>query len=116
MYDKIYYPYPSTDKRFKYFIITDTGKKIRFGQYGAEDYTSYYKKEGKEIADERKRLYIIRHKKREEKKWNNPNNSSYWALKFLWSYPTKKEAYEKIKKDLLKLRNITQEQYNEYII
>jgi hypothetical protein len=29
-YDKIYFPYPSTDKK-KFFIITSRGKKIKFG-------------------------------------------------------------------------------------
>jgi hypothetical protein len=108
MYDKIYYPYPSTDKKHKFIIITDTGKKIRFGAKEYEDFTIHK-------DEERKQRYIKRHEKRESKYWNNPNTASYWAIKFLWSYPTKKEAYEKIKKDLLKLEYITKEQYNQYV-
>jgi len=28
MYDKQYYPYPSTDKVHKYLIVTSTGRKV----------------------------------------------------------------------------------------
>jgi hypothetical protein len=103
MYDKIYYPYPATNKRHKFFIITDTGRKISFGQYGAEDYTTHYKKEGKEIADERKRLYIIRHKKREEKNWNKSgiNFPSFWSYFLLWNKPTLEASYRDIQKNFL---------------
>ena len=30
-YDKTYFPYPSTDTIKKFFIITNQGKKVRFG-------------------------------------------------------------------------------------
>ena len=33
-YDKIYYPYPATDRIHKYFIITSQGKKVSFGAKG----------------------------------------------------------------------------------
>jgi hypothetical protein len=103
MYDKTYYPYPATDKKHKYFIITNTGKKLKFGAAGYNDYTTYYKTYGQEIADQRKLLYIKRHSNSNEN-WNDPNTKAYWSFKFLWSYPTKEEAYEKkIKKDLIKL-------------
>ena len=113
MYDKIYYPYPATYKKNKYFIITSQGKKLNFGQAGAEDFPSYYKKEGKEFANERRLLYIERHQDKEN--WNDPNTKGYWAYRLLWSYSTKEEAYKKIKKDLLKKGVITKEQYNEYV-
>lgn len=32
--------------------------------------------------------------------WNDPNTASYWAKRYLWSYSSKSEAYENIKKDL----------------
>ena len=35
-------------------------------------------------------------------RWHDPGAASYWALKYLWSYPTKEEAYNHIKKDLKK--------------
>jgi hypothetical protein len=105
MYDKIYYPYPATYKKNKYFIITSQGKKINFGQAGASDYTIHK-------DDQRKLAYIKRHS---NENWNDPNTAGYWAYRFLWSYPTKEEAYEKIKKDLLKKGLISKEQYNEYV-
>ena len=29
--NKIYYPYPANDGKHKYYIITESGKKIKFG-------------------------------------------------------------------------------------
>ena len=58
MYDKIYYPYPSTDSRYKYLIITAQGKKVRFGAKGYEDFTIHK-------DEERKQRYIKRHQARE---------------------------------------------------
>ena len=37
-YDKMYFPYPSTDKIKKFFIITNQGKKIRFGAKSYEHF------------------------------------------------------------------------------
>lgn len=103
MYNKIYYPYPATDTTHKYFIITNTGKKLKFGAYGYNDYTTYYKTYDKEIADQHKLRYIKRHSNSNEN-WNDPNTKGYWSRWLLWEYPTKEEAYEKkIKKDLIKL-------------
>ncbi len=92
--ERIYYPYPANDGRHKFYIISKSGKKIKFGQEGASDYTIH-----KDEA--RKQRYINRHKN-ESKFWDDPDTASYWALKYLWSYPTKKEAYISIKKDLKK--------------
>lgn len=95
MYDKIYYPYPSTDNKHKYLIITDTGKKIRFGDIKYEDFTQHK-------DEERKKAYINRHKKREDWTKSGINTKGWWSKKFLWSYPTKEEAYKKIKEKLLR--------------
>ena len=108
MYDKIYYPYPSTDTTTKYFIITDTGRKVKFGRKGYEDFTIHK-------DEERKMRYINRHQKRENWTKSGINTAGFWSFKLLWSYPSKEEAYEKIKKDLLKWGIITKEQYNHYV-
>jgi hypothetical protein len=50
------------------------------GQLGAMDYASYLKYYGKKIADERRRLYRIRHKKDIVKK----GSLGYYAYKILW--------------------------------
>ena len=92
---KQYYPYPANDGKHKYYIITKSGHKVLFGAAGYSDYT-------KHRDEARKQRYIDRHKKNEAKFWNDPDTASYWALKYLWSYPTKEEAYTNIKKDLKK--------------
>jgi hypothetical protein len=94
----IYYPYPANNGKNKYYIITREGKKVFFGAYGMNDYTTYYKNEGKEYANERRRLYIGRHKNED---WTNPNKPAYWSRWLLWEKPTIKEAYAKIKNDFL---------------
>ncbi len=88
---KKYYPYKSDKDGKKFYIITNDNKKVYFGAAGYEDFTTH-----KDEA--RKQRYITRHKKNED--WDDPNKASYWALKYLWTYPTKKEAFENIKKDL----------------
>lgn len=111
-----YKPYPSDKPDKKYFIITDDNKKVYFGQSGYNDYTIYYKKYGKEIAEQKKKQYIARHSKMGEN-WGKSgiNTPGFWSVKFLWSYPTKQEAYKKIKDDLLKWGVISKEQYNQYV-
>lgn len=96
VYDLMYYPYPATNQRHKYFIITDIGKKVFFGQYGAEDFTIHK-------DEERKQRYINRHKKREEKYWNKSgiNQASFWSRFLLWNKPTLQASYEDIKKRFL---------------
>ena len=61
--EKIYYPYPAKDGIHKYYIITKSGEKVYFGQYGASDFTLH-----KDEA--RKNRYILRHEKNESKFWN----------------------------------------------
>jgi hypothetical protein len=91
-----YYPYPSFNGRHKFFIITDMGKKIFFGQYGAEDFTTHK-------DEERKERYINRHKKREEKNWNKSgiNTASFWSRFLLWNKPTLEASYKDIQKRFL---------------
>ena len=94
--EKIYYPYPAKDNIHKYYIITKSGKKVYFGQYGASDFTIH-----KDEA--RKKRYIERHEKNESKFWNKSGigTASFWSRFYLWSYPTKKEAYNYIKSHFL---------------
>jgi len=58
----------------KGFFITSIGAK------GYWDYAYYLKYFGKQMADERKRLYKIRHKKDLNKK----GTPGYYAYKLLW--------------------------------
>jgi hypothetical protein len=43
-----YYPYKSDKKDKKYFIITQSGKRVYFGATGYDDYTTH--------GDEKRRL------------------------------------------------------------
>jgi len=92
----LYYPYISDKPEKKYYIITNEGKKIYFGQAGASDYTQH-----KDPI--RKMRYINRHKKREEKFWNKSgiNTASFWSRFLLWEKPTIKESYDYIKQNFL---------------
>lgn len=62
--------YPSKNPKKKIDIYKN-GKKVgSIGQIGYKDYPTYLKEEGKEVADERRRLYHLRH----------PNNTLGEAL------------------------------------
>ena len=106
-YNKIYFPYPSTDTIKKFFIITNQGKKVRFGAKSYDHFTEGH------LDEARKQRYLKRHKKRED--WEDPNTAGYWSAKFLWLYPTYHEAYKKIKEDLLKKGYIIEEQYKKNV-
>lgn len=101
MYDKIYYPYPSYREDKKYFIITNVGKKVFFGSSTNKDYTIYYNEFGKEIADKKKKAYIARHSKLNEK-WGKDglNTAGFFARWLLWEEPTLELAYKKLKEKL----------------
>ena len=90
---KIYYPYPANDGKHKYYIITNSGKTIKFGQASASDFTIH-----KDEA--RKQRYINRHKKNESKFWNKSgiDTPSFWSRFLLWEKPTIKESYMDIKR------------------
>jgi hypothetical protein len=88
---KKYYPYKSDKPEKKYYIITKDDKKVYFGAVGYDDFTTHK-------DEERRQRYIARHKKNED--FTDINSSAYWARFYLWEKPTKKEAYENIKKDL----------------
>jgi hypothetical protein len=92
-----YYPYKSNKPDKKYYIITNDNKKVYFGSSNYSDFTIH-----KDEA--RRQRYVARHEKNESKYWNKSgiDTPSWWSLKYLWSYPTKEEAYNHIKKDLKK--------------
>ena len=90
---KKYYPYKSSDKpEKKYYIITNDNKKVYFGAAGYDDFTITKN-------EEQKQRYIARHKKNED--WDDINSAAFWSRFYLWEKPTKKEAYENIKKKYL---------------
>jgi len=77
------------DKKYKAVLInTETGreKNVKFGAAGMQDYTKYYKKQGKETADKKKAAYKARHRKNEN--WNDVTTPAFWAVRILWNKPT----------------------------
>jgi hypothetical protein len=71
---------PSTRKGKKIDVFKNNQKISSIGAVAYMDYPTYIKKEGKEYADTRRKLYKARHEKT-RKKVNTP---SYWADKLLW--------------------------------
>jgi len=55
-------------------------KVASIGAYGYPDYPTYMKTEGKEYADEKRRLYQTRHKGEDKKK----DTPGYYAWHILW--------------------------------
>jgi hypothetical protein len=90
-----YYPYKSDKPDKKYYIITNSGRKVYFGAAGMSDFTIH-----KDEA--RKQRYINRHKNNENWTKSGIDTAGFWSFRYLWSYPTKQEAYKHIKAQFLK--------------
>ena len=89
-----YYPYAANDGKHKYYIITESGRKVYFGATGYSDFTIH-----KDEA--RKERYITRHKNKENWTKSGIDTSGFWSRWYLWNKPTKKEAYNYIKSHFL---------------
>jgi hypothetical protein len=71
---------PSTDPKKKVDVFKDDQKVASIGAVGFSDYPHYLQDKGKAVADERRRLYHIRHKKDSSKK----GSPGYYASRLLW--------------------------------
>jgi len=71
---------PSTNKNKKIDVFKDDKKIASVGAIGYKDYSLFLKEDGKEVAEERRRLYKIRH----QKDRNKVGTPSYYADKILW--------------------------------
>ncbi len=91
---KKYYPYQANDSKHKYFIITNSGRKVYFGAKGYSDYTLHKDKE-------RQERYIARHKDKENWTKSGIDTAGFWSFYYLWNKPTKQEAYQDIKNRFL---------------
>jgi hypothetical protein len=72
---------PSTDKGKKIDVFKEGKKITSIGAKGYKDYSIHLKEKGKTYADERKRLYKIRH----ERDISKIGSRGYYANKILWS-------------------------------
>jgi hypothetical protein len=77
-----------------YNTETKRTKSIKFGANGMKDYTIYYKEEGKKVADKHKRLYLARHRKREDWTKDGIDTKGFWSRWLLWNKPTIEESIE----------------------
>ena len=72
---------PSKLKAKKIDVFNNKGDKIAsVGAIGYSDYPTYIQTKGKKYADERRRLYKIRHQKNRNKR----GTPSYYADRLLW--------------------------------
>jgi hypothetical protein len=72
---------PSKNPEKKIDVFDRDGKKlVSIGAAGMNDYPTYIRKKGKKYADERRRLYRIRH----ESDRHRRGSAGYWASKLLW--------------------------------
>ena len=70
----------ATQKNKKLDVFKDGIKVATIGDTRYMDYRSYIKRDGKAFADERRRLYKVRHEKNRKEK----GTPSYYADKILW--------------------------------
>jgi len=79
----------SGEKKFQAVFFDDkTGKKlktVRFGQFGASDYTQHHDKE-------RMKRYVDRHEKHEDWTRAGKYTAGFWSKHLLWSKPSFTDA------------------------
>ncbi len=69
---------PSTNPDKKLDVFEDGDKVVSIGATGYSDYPHYLRDKGKTVAEERRRLYHLRHKK------GKKGSASYYASVLLW--------------------------------
>lgn len=92
----------SGSKKYKAVLLnkdTDREKNVKFGAKSYMDYTKYYKRDGKEVADMKKSAYIARHSKNNED-WgaSGKDTAGFFSKHILWSEPTVKASLAKMVK------------------
>ena len=71
---------PSTNKKKKIDVFKDNKKIASIGAIGYSDYPTYIENKGIKYADERRKLYKIRH----SKDLKQIGSNEYYANKLLW--------------------------------
>jgi hypothetical protein len=71
---------PATNAKKKLDVFRDGKKIASIGATGYADYPTYTKERGKAYADERRRLYYIRHRKDIER----VDSPGFWSAVLLW--------------------------------
>jgi hypothetical protein len=71
---------PSTNSKKKIDVFRNGEKIASIGAMGYKDYPTYIQEKGKAYADERRRLYNIRHRRNMEQ----VGSPGFWAGVLLW--------------------------------
>jgi hypothetical protein len=71
---------PSSNPKKKIDVFKDDNKIASIGSISYYDYPTYLKLKGKEYAEERRRLYKIRH----AKDLSNEGSPGWWSDQLLW--------------------------------
>ena len=83
-------------KKWQVRVPTEKGHKIiAFGQLGAEDFTTHK-------DEDRKRLYLARHKPREN--WEDPYTAGFWSRWLLWNKPSLRESIRALRPKGIKVK------------
>ena len=82
------------NKKYK-VIIYKNEEKIKTIHFGDSRYNDFieYSKINSQLANERKRLYLLRHK---NDNYNDFLRASYWAKNILWNLPTLEQSIHSI--------------------
>ena len=83
---------PSDRPNKKYMALFEDKHEFRIVYFGASGYTDYTTNHD----DEKKRLYLLRHRKNEN--WNNPMTSGALSRWILWNKPTLNESISDFKR------------------
>ena len=87
-----------SNKKLMAIFYDNDNKKVKtthFGSASNKDFT-IYSKESKKLADDRKRLYLERHKKNED--WNDYKSAGSLSRYILWNKPTFQESLNDYKR------------------
>ena len=71
----------------KKYTVEIGGRRVDFGAAGYQDYTQHH-------DPERRRAYLMRHKKKED--WRDPLTAGFWSRWLLWDKPSILDAKRNI--------------------
>ena len=83
---------PSDRPNKKYMAMFEDKHEFRIVYFGASGYTDYTTNHD----DEKKRLYLLRHRKNEN--WNDPISAGALSRWILWNKPTLNDSISDFKK------------------
>jgi hypothetical protein len=90
---------PSENRTKKWTVILeDKQKKQHKVSFGAEGYNDFTLFEDRVKAEERKKLYLMRHKDKEDWTKEGILTPGFWSRWVLWNKPTVQESLNDVKK------------------